>query len=87
MTSSPVGEQGRALGNDVSADQVAAARQHCDALTNVTIETGDMASLAIADETVDAVVAVQVLEYVAEVDRASARRDPGSRGRRPTTEG
>ena len=65
-----VGEQGRAFGNDVSADQVAAARQYCDGLTNVTIETGDLAALAIADETVDAVVAVQVLEYVAEVDRA-----------------
>ena len=65
-----VGEQGRAIGYDVSADQVAAARQYCDGLTNVTIETGDLAGLAIADETVDAVVAVQVLEYVADVDRA-----------------
>ena len=39
-------------------------------MTNVTIDTGDLAALAIADETVDAVVAVQVLEYVADVDRA-----------------
>src|SRR4029077_10892217 len=54
-----VGEQGRSIGYDVSADQVAAARQYCDGLTNVTVETGDLARLAIADETVDAVVAVQ----------------------------
>jgi arsenite methyltransferase len=65
-----VGEHGRALGNDVSADQVVAARQYCDGLTNVTIETGDLTGPAIAVETVDAVVAVQVLEYVADVDRA-----------------
>ena len=49
---------------------MAATRQYCDGLTNVTIETGDLAGLAIADETVDAVVEVQVLEYVADVDRA-----------------
>ena len=51
-------------------DQVAAAGRHCSGLTNVTIETGDLAGLAIGDETVDAVVAVQALEYVADVDRA-----------------
>ena len=65
-----VGEQGRAIGYDVSADQVAAARQYCDGLTNVTVDTGDLTGLAIDNETVDAVVAVQVLEYVADVDRA-----------------
>ncbi len=52
-------------------------------MTNVTIETGDVAELAITEAAVDAVVAVQVLEYVPDVDRAltEIRRVTRSGGR------
>src|SRR4051812_31269271 len=63
-----VGHSGRAIGTDISADQVAAARHHCDGLTNVSIETGDVEEMSMDDGAVDAVVAVQVLEYIADVD-------------------
>jgi arsenite methyltransferase len=67
-----VGETGSVLGIDVSDDQVAAARRHCDELPQTRVEVGDVRAVPAADREMDAVVSVQVLEYVADVDAAVA---------------
>ena len=67
-----VGETGSVLGIDVSDDQVAAARRHCDDLPQTRFEVGDVRAVPAADGEMDAVVSVQVLEYVADVDAAVA---------------
>jgi len=60
------------LGIDVSEDQVAAARRHCDDLPQTRVEVGDVYAVPAADGEMDAVVSVQVLEYVSDVDAAVA---------------
>lgn len=65
-----VGPTGAVRGIDLSPDQVAAARRHCADQPNVRIDTGDVLALAVDRSAVDVVVAVQVLEYVADIDTA-----------------
>jgi SAM-dependent methyltransferase len=63
---------GSVTGFDLSSDQVAAARDHCADLENVRVEVGDLLALPVDESTVDAVVAVQVLEYVTDINAALA---------------
>jgi arsenite methyltransferase len=65
-----VGASGGALGVDLSDDQVAAARRHCEGLAQVRAEVGDVLALPSGDGVHDAVLSVQVLEYVGDVDAA-----------------
>jgi ubiquinone/menaquinone biosynthesis C-methylase UbiE len=67
-----VGEQGLAIGIDVSPDQLTAARSHCVDMTQVQVRVEDMRAVAAADERFDATVYVQVLEYVPDVETAVA---------------
>ncbi|HZD15440.1 MAG TPA: methyltransferase domain-containing protein [Pseudonocardiaceae bacterium] len=67
-----VGEQGLAIGIDVSPDQLTAARSHCKDMTQVQVRVEDMRAVAAADELFDATVYVQVLEYVPDVETAVA---------------
>ncbi len=67
-----VGEKGRAVGIDVSADQVAAAADYCQGLPAADTRTGDVTALDFAAGSFDGVASIQVLEYVTELDRACA---------------
>ena len=86
-----VGATGSVLGIDLSADQVAAARSHCADVPQARVEVADVLALPCADGEMDAVLSVQVLEYVAEVDAALAEigrgpPDPVGRLREPGDE-
>jgi ubiquinone/menaquinone biosynthesis C-methylase UbiE len=67
-----VGAGGRAVGFDVSADQLAAARGVCDGLPAAELVEGDATEMAFADGTFDGLAAIQTLEYIPDVDRALA---------------
>jgi arsenite methyltransferase len=71
-TAIAVGPEGSALGIDLSQDQVGAARAHCVDLPQARAEVGDVLAVPAADGSVDAVLSVQVLEYVDDVDAAIA---------------
>ena len=62
-----VGPTGRAVGLDVSADQVRAATSKCEGLAQVEARVGDLLAVPAADDEYDATLSVQVLEYVADV--------------------
>lgn len=62
-----VGENGHAVGLDVSHDQVGAAASHCDGMAQVEARVGDLQAVPASDDEYDATVSVQVLEYVADV--------------------
>lgn len=65
-----VGEHGSAIGIDISADQVDAARERCRDLETVSVQVGDARALGAPDGQFDAVVSVQVLEYVDDLAKA-----------------
>lgn len=65
-----VGDQGRVHGIDRSAAMLGLARHRCDLLSQVTLSQADAVDLPVADASVDAAVAVQVLEYLDTVDAA-----------------
>ncbi len=65
-----VADGGTATGIDISADQIAATDAHNRDLDNVAFRVGDVRALGAPDRHFDAVVSVQVLEYVD--DRSSA---------------
>ena len=67
-----VGPHGLAAGVDISPDQIAAAERECDGVPAVKPEAVDIRALDYPDEVFDAAVAVQVVEYIPEVDRALA---------------
>ena len=67
-----VGDAGRVVGLDVSPDVLALARRRCAEWPWVSCEEADATRLPAADASFDAAVSVQVLEYVADVDRALA---------------
>lgn len=67
-----VGAEGRVHGIDTAPAMLAAARKRCDTLPAATFEQGDAADLPVSDEAFDAAAAVQVYEYVREVDAALA---------------
>lgn len=67
-----VGEGGSVLGIDQSEAMNALATRRCESWPWTRIEAGDAAALGGEDARFDLVVSTQVLEYVAEIDRALA---------------
>lgn len=67
-----VGSEGRVHGIDRSGAMLALARERCAPLTQVTLSQADALDIPVADESVDAAVAVQVFEYLDDVDTAVA---------------
>lgn len=65
-----VGPDGRVHGVDISEPLLGVARTHCEALPWVDFSRGDATALTLPDESFDAVISTQVLEYVADVDAA-----------------
>ncbi len=65
-----VGPAGRAVGIDLSADQVAAAAEHCRDQPAAELRTGDVTALDFAAGSFDGLASIQVLEYVPDLDRA-----------------
>jgi ubiquinone/menaquinone biosynthesis C-methylase UbiE len=63
-----VGPTGRVCAMDISPDQSAAAQQRCAELAWVECRTADIASLPYGDAQFDVVIAVQVLEYLTDLD-------------------
>ena len=63
-----VGPTGRVCAIDISADQIAAAQQRCAEFAWAECRDADIASPPYRDSEFDAVLAVQVLEYVADLD-------------------
>ncbi|HEX8744098.1 MAG TPA: methyltransferase domain-containing protein [Thermoleophilaceae bacterium] len=67
-----VGEAGHVSGVDLSAAMLALAKGRCAELPNTDFREGDATALPFDDGVFDAVVSVQVLEYVADVEAALA---------------
>jgi SAM-dependent methyltransferase len=67
-----VGDRGRAVGLDVNAEQLEAARAVCDGLPAAELVEGDATNMAFEDGTFDGLAAIQTLEYIPDVDRALA---------------
>jgi ubiquinone/menaquinone biosynthesis C-methylase UbiE len=65
-----VGPRGSVTGVDRSPQMLAAARHRNEGHPNVHFFEGDVTSLPIGDESFDAALCVQVLEYVDDVERA-----------------
>lgn len=63
-----VGPTGRVRAIDISPDQVAAAQARCADLSWVECREADIAAPPYGDATFDAVLAVQVLEYLTDLD-------------------
>jgi arsenite methyltransferase len=67
-----VGEGGSVVGVDSSAPMLAVAAERCAELANTEFAEGDATALPVEDGDFDAVVSVQVLEYVPDVEAALA---------------
>ena len=67
-----VGPEGEVQCIDASPSMVALATRRCSGQPGVQVRSGDVTALPYADGAFDAVVCVQVYEYVPEVDRALA---------------
>src|SRR5918992_5097831 len=67
-----VGDGGSVVGVDLSAPMLAVATQRCAELANTEFREGDATALPVDDASCDAVVSVQVLEYVPDVEAALA---------------
>jgi ubiquinone/menaquinone biosynthesis C-methylase UbiE len=67
-----VGDSGRAVGLDMSAEQLNAARGLCAGLPAAELTEGDATDLSFEDGTFDGLAAIQTLEYVPDVDGALA---------------
>jgi len=65
-----VGIDGQVTGIDISEDQIAAASQRCKGMGNVLFETGDGFALPYNAASFDAVLSVQVCEYLQSADGA-----------------
>jgi ubiquinone/menaquinone biosynthesis C-methylase UbiE len=66
------GSAGSVDGIDISEPMVNLARDHCAQLPQVTFRQADTTQLPFPDESFDAAISTQVLEYVADVDAALA---------------
>ncbi len=67
-----VGDGGRAVGLDMSAEQLGAARALCAGLPAAELTEGDAADLSFEDGAFDGLASIQTLEYVPDVDGALA---------------
>lgn len=67
-----VGAEGRAVGLDMSPDQLAAARRLCTDLPGAELVEGDATDLPFEDASLDGLAAIQTLEYIPDVDAALA---------------
>ena len=67
-----VGPDGSVVGVDSSAPMLALAERRCADRANVDLREGDVLALPVEDASVDAVICVQVLEYVADATAALA---------------
>jgi ubiquinone/menaquinone biosynthesis C-methylase UbiE len=67
-----VGAQGSVLGVDLSEAMLAVAAKRCERHQNASFEQADATSLPAADESFDAALSVQVMEYVPDVGAALA---------------
>jgi len=65
-----VGEEGSVLGIDQSEAMISLASRRCQEAKQARIEIGDAIAIQSDDACFDLVVSTQVLEYVAEIDRA-----------------
>jgi arsenite methyltransferase len=78
-----VGAEGSVVGVDSSPPMLAMAARRCEGRANVTLAEGEATSLPVGDAEFDAVLSVQVLEYVEDIPAAlaEARRAlrPGGR--------
>lgn len=63
-----VGGGGRAVGIDVSVEQIEAARSLCSDLPMTELEVGDAANMALDDNAFDSAASVQTLEYIPDPD-------------------
>jgi ubiquinone/menaquinone biosynthesis C-methylase UbiE len=67
-----IGSTGSVHGIDVSEPMVELARRHCAQLPRVTFTQADATQLPSGDQSFDAAISTQVLEYVPDVDAALA---------------
>lgn len=67
-----VGRDGRAVGLDISAQQVASARSLCSDLPSAELVEGDATDMDFADNAFDSLACIQTLEYVPDPDLALA---------------
>ncbi|MGH3871593.1 MAG: methyltransferase domain-containing protein [Pseudonocardiaceae bacterium] len=67
-----VGPTGAVCGIDISESMLALAEQRCGAEDQVTLQPGRAESIPFGDEEFDTAIAVQVYEYVPDVERALA---------------
>ena len=67
-----VGNGGRAVGLDMSAAQLDAARTVCVGLPAAELIEGDATKMSFEDASFDSIASIQALEYIADVDRALA---------------
>jgi arsenite methyltransferase len=67
-----VGPEGVVVGVDGSPEMLALAARRCEGRGNVLLRQSDATELPVEDQSFDAALCVQVLEYVADVARALA---------------
>lgn len=65
-----LGEEGSVTGIDVNEKVLAAARDRCGDLPQVSFEQGDITDLPVADDSYDLAVAKQVLSEVSDIEAA-----------------
>lgn len=65
-----VGDTGRVVGIDISSDQIAAANANCADCGIATAEVQDVNALPYEDASFDAIIAIQVIEYLEQPSRA-----------------
>lgn len=65
-----VGDGGRAVGLDASAEQIETARSLCSDLPAAELVQGDATELLFDDGTFDGLACIQALEYILDPDRA-----------------
>lgn len=62
--------EGSVTGIDVNEEVLAAARDRCGKLTQVSFQHGDVTDLPVVDESYDLAIAKQVLQFVDDIDSA-----------------
>jgi ubiquinone/menaquinone biosynthesis C-methylase UbiE len=65
-----VRENGRAVGIDISEDQLSNARTLCEDIPAAELLTGDATDMSFPGETFDGISSIQTLEYIENVDLA-----------------